>query len=328
MGKKLIIGGSGFVGSILLENLKINETINIDKNSSPFFNSITKVVNILSKEFSNLDLTNVDCVVLLAAEHRDDVTPVSLYYDVNVEGTIRVLQMMDKFNIKKLIFTSSVAVYGLNKNFPNEKSKLDPFNHYGKSKFQAEKEIFKWYEKDKKGKKITIIRPTVIFGERNRGNVYNLIKQIYKKRFLMVGSGLNKKSMAYVRNVAAFIQNRMENNDLGTYIFNYVDKPDLSMNELNYLILKEIGRKPSKIRIPFLFGLLVGYLFDTLSYITNRKYSISSVRIKKFCATTSFDGGKMENIFIPPFKLKEGLSKTIQYEFVEDNDSSIVFYSE
>ena len=53
---------------------------------------------------------------------------------------------------------------------------------------------------------MTIIRPTVIFGEKNRGNVYNLLKQIASGKFLMIGKGQNRKSMAYVGNVVAFIK--------------------------------------------------------------------------------------------------------------------------
>ena len=53
---------------------------------------------------------------------------------------------------------------------------------------------------------LIIVRPTVIFGEGNRGNVYNLFKQIASNKFLMVGDGNNKKSLAYIGNVVAFWQ--------------------------------------------------------------------------------------------------------------------------
>ena len=74
----------------------------------------------------------------------------------------------------------------------------------------AEKIIKKWYEADPSNTSITIIRPTVVFGERNRGNVYNLLKQISSGKFLMVGKGQNKKSMAYVGNLVALIKDRLE----------------------------------------------------------------------------------------------------------------------
>lgn len=64
-------------------------------------------------------LQGVDIVILLAAEHRDDVTPTSLYYDVNVQGMKNVLEAMEANNVKRIIFTSSVAVYGLDKDNPD-----------------------------------------------------------------------------------------------------------------------------------------------------------------------------------------------------------------
>lgn len=79
---------------------------------------------------------------------------------------------------------------------------------------------------------IDIIRPTVIFGERNRGNVYNLLKQISSGKFLMVGKGENKKSMAYVGNIVAFVKFMIDNVTTGYNVFNYIDKPDNNMNQL------------------------------------------------------------------------------------------------
>ncbi len=79
---------------------------------------------------------------------------------------------MEKANIKRIIFISSVAIYGINKKNPDETFGADPFNHYGKSKWQAEQFLREWYETHPDWD-INIIRPAVIFGERNRGNVYN-----------------------------------------------------------------------------------------------------------------------------------------------------------
>jgi len=72
-------------------------------------------------------LSETAVVVLLAAEHRDDVSPISLYYDVNVQGAKNVLNAMDKNSIKSIVFTSSVAVYGLNKSNPDETHPADPY---------------------------------------------------------------------------------------------------------------------------------------------------------------------------------------------------------
>lgn len=191
--KITLIGASGFVGTRLIELLKQNNYFlqNVDKKQSRFHSEITVIADVLDKNNLVTLLDNTDVVILLAAEHRDDVTPTSLYYDVNVGGMRNTLEAMEANGVKRIIFTSSVAVYGLNKNNPTETYPADPFNHYGKSKWEAEKVLQEWY-KVHPDWNINVIRPTVIFGERNRGNVYNLLKQISSGRFLMVGKGNNK----------------------------------------------------------------------------------------------------------------------------------------
>ena len=323
----LVIGGSGFVGSSLLNQLCGYNVKNLDKKQSPFYSKLTTIGDI-TNPFEIIINEEVDTIVLLAAEHRDDVSPSKKYYDVNVKGTKNVLDKMDKLGIKNLIFTSSVAVYGLNKKNPCENHIIDPFNHYGKSKWQAEKVIKAWFDKDSINKSVTVIRPTVIFGERNRGNVYNLLKQIFSGKFLMVGKGQNKKSMAYVGNVVAFIEDRIIKNQLGYNVYNYVDKPDLNMSELVSLVEKKTEVKISKFKIPYFIGFFGGLCFDLIAFLTNKKFSISSVRVKKFCATTQFSSIKVENIFDPPYSLNEGLNKTLDHEFINSKDDNVLFYTE
>ena len=322
-----LIGGSGFVGSRLISLIGKENCLNIDKNKSPFFNNITSICDIRnSKEL--VIPSSSDFVILLAAEHKDNVLPISLYYDVNVEGTRNVLKSMDVSGIKNLIFTSSVAVYGLNKLNPNENHNIDPFNHYGKSKWQAEQVIKEWYDKDPISKSVTIIRPTVIFGERNRGNVFNLLKQISSRKFIMIGKGCNKKSMAYVGNIVEFIKDRVENRELGYSVYNYADSPDFSMNELICIVEKKLKIKLFKTNIPYNLGFLGGCCFDVLSFLTRKKFSISSVRVKKFCATTQFNAQKAHNVFKSPYSLKQGLQKTLEHEFLNDQKDNGLFFSE
>ena len=235
---------------------------------------------------------------------------------------------MDDLGIKNLIFTSSVAVYGLNKVNPDENHPKSPFNHYGKSKWKAEQAIKDWYDKDSEGKSVTIIRPTVIFGERNRGNVYNLFRQISSGKFMMIGNGQNEKSMAYVGNVAAFIKDRINKNEPGYHIYNYADKPDFTTLELSSVIENKLKISIPKTRIPYWLGMLGGYTFDLFALITRKKLSISSVRIKKFSATTQFDATKAHSIFKAPYTIEEGLNKTLEYEFLNSKKDNVLFYSE
>jgi len=328
--KITLIGASGFVGTRLIDLLKQSsvELQNIDKQQSAFHPEITTIANVLDKEKITSLLKNTDLVVLLAAEHRDDVSPVSLYYDVNVGGMKNTLEAMEANSIKRIIFTSSVAVYGLNKENPNEEHEKDPFNHYGKSKWQAEQVLQEWH-KNHPDWNINILRPTVIFGERNRGNVYNLLKQIASGRFLMVGNGNNLKSMAYVGNIVDFIKFLIENKTSNYNVFNYIDKPDFSMNKLVALVSKVLKKHIPATHFPVFLGMLGGYCFDILAFITRKKLPISSVRVKKFCATTQFDSTKaMASGFVPTYSLEEGLSRTLDFEFIQDASNGVTFESE
>lgn len=326
----LLIGASGFVGTRLIDLLKNHHSvINLDKRNSHFYPDITEIRDIRHPENLSKSFEKQDVVVLLAAEHRDDVSPISLYYDVNVTGTQNVLDAMSEKGIKNIIFTSSVAIYGLDKPNPEENYPADPFNHYGKSKWQAEELLRKWQNESPNERSLTIIRPTVIFGERNRGNVYNLLKQIASGKFIMVGKGRNKKSMAYVGNVASFIQYQINSIHPGYKVFNYVDAPDLNMNELLLHVEQSMSKRIPSLKIPYFLGFLGGLGFDLIAKLSGKGFPISSVRVKKFCANTQFNARAAHSSgFTAPFSLEEGLKRTISFEFIEKTSDGIVFESE
>ena len=141
------------------------------------------------KEQLSINVTG-DIVVNLAAVHRDDIADLNAYYTTNVIGARNVAQICREKGVSKLIFTSTVAVYGFASPETDESGRLEPFNEYGRTKMLAEREYWKHYA-DKKNSLI-VIRPTVIFGPGNRGNVYTLLNSIAKKKFVMIGKGLNK----------------------------------------------------------------------------------------------------------------------------------------
>lgn len=314
-----IIGGAGFIGTNLISNLQNSNhqyTV-LDKVASN--NPLFLQTDVRNPEQLDTRLQPADWVVLLAAEHKDDVEPISLYYDVNVEGTRNVLNAMRKKGINKIIFTSSVAVYGLNKPNPSENNPVDPFNHYGKSKWEAEEVLREWYNEDPTNRTLVIIRPTVVFGPGNKGNVHNLLRQIASGKFMMIGSGENKKSMAYIGNVAGFIAYCITQNLAGYNLFNYADKPDLSTRDLVKQASISLNRKLTPIKIPYAVGYFGGVCLDIIAKITGKKFPISAIRIKKFCATTQFAADKVAATnFKPSYTLEEGLDNTIKSILKDD----------
>ncbi len=254
-------------------------------------------------------------IVNLAAEHRDDVRPRRLYDEVNVEGARNVCRLARELGLERLVFTSTVAVYGFAPPGTDETGEIAYFNDYGRTKWAAEEVYRAWQAEDPARRSLTIVRPTVVFGERNRGNVYNLLNQIASGRFVMIGNGRNRKSMAYVENVAAFIEHTLGFGP-GVHTYNYIDKPDLDMNTLVQTVRAELGR-PTRVgfRVPYPVGLALGYLADGAAALTRRGLPLSSVRVRKFCATTEFACRAHQSGFLAPVPLGEALRRTVAYEF-------------
>ena len=124
--------------------------------------------------------------------------------------------------------------------------------------------------------------------------------------------------MAYVGNIVAFLAFAINQNTPGYEVYNYTDKPDLSMNDLVDKVELALGRKLPAVRFPYWLGMCGAYCFDVLAAVTRKKLTISSVRVKKFCATTQFDSSKvLASGFVAPYKLEEGLTRTIKNEFLK-----------
>ncbi len=319
--KVAVIGGAGFIGTRLVERLCGAHQVKIlDKADSAAFPALAVRVDVCDADAIARELAGHDAVVHLAAEHRDDVTPSSRYYDVNVAGTVNVLAALRRHAIRNLVFTSTVAVYGLDRPEADEDSPLDPFGHYGLSKREAEDAMRAWQAEDG-ARRLTIVRPTVVFGEANRGNVFNLLHQLASGSFLMVGDGANKKSMSYVENVADFLRFALESSDGGYRLFNYADKPDLEMNELVALVRAELGRSRHMLRIPYALGMLGGHAVDLVARLSGRSLPISAVRVQKFCATTVFSSERARRSgFTAKVALAEALRRTIAHEFGRGGD--------
>lgn len=267
-------------------------------------------------------------IINLAAVHRDDVRPLTRYDDVNVRGSVNVCEAARKNGVNKIIFTSSVAIYGFAPADTNELGEPKYFNEYGRTKYLAEQVYRKWYAEDPDNRTLVIIRPTVIFGEGNRGNTYNLLRQIASGAFAMFGNGKNKKSMAYVENVAAFIEHSLTFKS-GLHIYNYIDKPDFDMNTLVSKVRQTLFRKNNVgLRLPAFLGMIIGHFADFVSKVSGKNLPVSSIRVKKFMSTTQFATSLSETGFVPPVSLEEGLVRTLRYEFLEDNSDKQIFETE
>jgi GlcNAc-P-P-Und epimerase len=312
----LLLGGSGFIGSrlaSLLTQQRIPFRIGDLRRSEAFPDRWTKCDVRRRDTLADL-VRGSEAVINLSAQHRDDVRPLSLYHETNVQGASEVCAAARSAGVQKIIFTSSVAVYGFQPTPVDEDGPFAPFNEYGKTKLQAEAVYRAWADEDP-SRTLVMVRPSVVFGEGNRGNVYNLLHQIASGRFFMVGTGKNIKSMAYVGNVAAFLMHALALPP-GTHIFNYADGPDMDTMTLVRHIRHCLSRPGSIPSVPKTAALLAGHMLDVVARASGRTFPISAVRVRKFCESTQILANRIEPTgFIRPYSLAEGLERTIRDEF-------------
>ncbi len=309
----LVIGGSGFIGTHLVSRLiDAGHIVRIyDLNSSSKFPDLWVRGDVCNKNDVVSASKGMDLIVNLAAEHHDNVEPEEKYYDVNVGGAKNIIAACDLNSIRKIMFTSSVAVYAPSVNSISEKHDKKPTSHYGRSKLWAEKVFTDWKDSNLSNQ-LFIVRPTAVFGAGATGNVNNLINQIKNRRFIMIGNGENRKSIAYVENVADFL-NYLISSEESVSPINYADKPDFSMLELVQFVRAETSDSSySKLRIPYFVGLFIGHVADVIAKTLRRDINISSIRIKKFCTNSIIDTSKLRDTgFKPSFSIDEGLRVTV-----------------
>ena len=139
-------------------------------------------------------MNGCEAIIHLAATHADFHKN---YFTTNHDGTAVLLRAARQNKIQKLVFYSSVAVYGAESNGATEAQKPTPNAEYGASKLAAEDLIRAWAAENPNHSAL-IIRPTVVFGPYNFANVFNLMRQIDSGFYVNVGTGENIKSIAYV----------------------------------------------------------------------------------------------------------------------------------
>jgi len=317
--KILVIGNSGFIGKFLIPRL-IKERIDIVgfdlKKPQDNFKFIQGDVLNREKLEMVIQSNKIDTIIHLAAKHHDFGISEQEYFETNVKGTENILKCATKFDIKKIVFFSSVSIYGKGKKgYYNERLNPSPVTPYGNSKLFAEKLIEKWTEEDKK-RSAVIIRPAVVFGPYNYANMYRLIDSIYRGRFIFVGKGNNVKSVAYVENLVEaiiFLLRRMRS---GVEIYNYSDYPQLTTDQLVEVISQNLNRHVPRLKIPLGLVVVMASIFDSLGRLTGYDFPVTAYRIKKFNTTTYCDSEKIRKVgFKQPIDLYTGFRKTVEWYF-------------
>lgn len=294
--KIAIMGSSGFVG----ENL-----------SCYLANYQLKMISRLQiKQLGSNDLVNVNALVHLIGKAHDliKISNPKEYYQVNTELTKTVFDAFIASDAKVFITLSSVkAVADEVQNTLTEDSTPNPKTHYGKSKLLAEQYILS--HSIPEGKRVYILRPCMIHGPGNKGNLNLLYKLVSKGIPWPLGSFENKRSFCSIDNLLFIIKELIERDDIPSGIYNIADDMPLSTNEVIKLIAESRGEKDKIININKSIILNIAKIGDLL------KLPLNSERLQKLTESYIVSNQKIKIAIGKPLPIssKNGLLKTFKY---------------
>jgi GlcNAc-P-P-Und epimerase len=321
------IGASGFIGSHFHEMLPPDSFVNMDLEAPKFPTNAPFIkgdVRIKANIEAVLAQYPIDTIINLAAEHKDFGIDEAAYFKTNEQGTRNVCEAATQFGIKKIVFFSSVAVYGNNQTPSNEAMPPAPNMPYGASKWAAEKVLEKWVNEGLE-RAVLIIRPALVYGERNVANMFRLIEQIKKGRYFHIGAGKNVKSIAYVKNVVGATQFLKTKMTTGMQVFNYADTPQYSSHDIAATISQALEQKEPT-TLPYWLVYLMALPFDLAIKITGKDLPISTNRVKKFCTETYHKADKILSVgFQPQYTNQDGLKKMVAWMNSDTFEEEAIF---
>jgi GlcNAc-P-P-Und epimerase len=315
--KFIIFGGSGFIGSHLVRELKQRgiSDITIADLVEPKGNMFTDI-RFLRCDVRHpipTDIISAPAVVVnLAAVHRTPGHPDHEYFDTNVKGATNITKFCKESGSTALWFTSSIAVYGPTEEPKSEQSKLTPNSAYGKSKFEAE-EIHRAWQKEQADRKLVIVRPAVIFGRGENGNFTKLAKALKKGLFVYPGRNDTVKGCGYVEDLVAslFFMNEQPEPNL---LYNYCYPRNYTIKEICETFFRIAGYRKPLGTIPLALMVNAARPFQLLNAL-GLKSGIHPARMYKLVKSTNIVPGELVKRAYPyRTDLEEGLRRWLKDE--------------
>lgn len=287
-----LFGGSGYIGKFLLRKL-----IEIEKFDKYYVFDIRQIEGFneeLEKGLVVFNLVDVRQPIKLvdesidggnswifnfAAVHREPGHEYCEYFDTNIPGAININEFAEKAKIKNILFTSSIAPYGRSKEQRTESSPLYPETAYGISKALAEQIHQNWLNIDKT-RRLIIVRPSVIFGPGDPGNVYRMIKALKKGTFVLPNHGKIIKAYGYVFGLVESMLFTMEKDDK-LIVYNYAENPIVSLSEMVSIVKNELNYKKPTLKISVKLLAFIAFFIDKGFRLLGKKSDFHPVRVKK-----------------------------------------------
>lgn len=297
----LIFGGAGFIGSHFAKFLidgdfaenvylaDIRPIRNDFASESPRIAHISLDVRTPVDSWS-IPCDHIDLIANFAAVHREPGHELHEYYETNLPGADNVCAWAEKVGCPNIIFTSSIAPYGPTETAKTEASIPTPNSPYGGSKLAAEKIHIGW-QRAKVGRKLVIVRPGVVFGPGERGNVTRLVQATLRRYFLYMGNKGTRKAGGYVKELVTTMPWALSKipEDGGVFLYNFTVPSAPSVEDYVNTVFKVTGKKHFVPSVPFKLLLAISYIVEAFAKPLRINQPISPVRVRKLIRSTNIE---------------------------------------
>jgi GlcNAc-P-P-Und epimerase len=255
MSSCIIFGGAGYIGTKLIERFvqtkRFSKIYIADIKPSPLNekNVVAQVVDV-RKRITITGLEEpVEWIFNLAAIHREPGHRAEEYYETNILGAQNVCAFAEEIGCKNIFFTASISVYGPTIKETSEDCLTTPNTPYGISKLTAEYIHQLWAAK-KEERRLVSVRPGVIYGPDDPGNILRMIKAVKKGYFFLPVTPTLKKSYGYIYGLLDSMTFMMDRHDK-VVIYNYVEKETETLGNMIKIVNRSLGFNGRLIRVPF-----------------------------------------------------------------------------
>ena len=251
-----ITGGSGFIGTHLTNLLKERfphcHIYNLDIVENSQEGKVTYIYCDVRKpiHLEEVTVTEDDVIFNFAAVHRTPGHSDHEYFETNILGAENVTAFAEKYGIRRIVFTSSIAPYGAAENLKEEITVPTPNTPYGISKLVAEKIHTIWQAKNSSERQLTIVRPGVVFGKGENGNFTRLYWGLRGRKFMYPGRKDTVKACIYVKELVCFMLYRLEHHEQGVELYNCTFEPAYTIEQIVATMNKVTGLNRTAPLIP------------------------------------------------------------------------------